>query len=234
MSCLNRCYFVFLWFFPLHPSVKLRVCLKLHSFFSANSTHKPPLGVPQAKFCARPIGIKIKRWFMLQGYWNILSVQVYWLLEGSFDKSLGILYEKWSHFVKMLLLTDLILLFKCWRFNCKVHEFEIHVVGLSSNRHLPIFLEGVLWGLYKSPVFKIRYYEDFIIFTFVFPPLIFCNKVWISNIFIPSTLMQCKMILAVIKKKKQHYRFSISLWINWNEKKNKPIMKCLGKAVLFL
>lgn len=234
MSCLNRCYFVFLWFFPLHPSVKLRVCLKLHSFFSANSTHKPPPGVPQAKFCARPIGIKIKRWFMLQGYWNILSVQVYWLLEGSFDKSLGILYEKCSHFVKMLLLTDLILLFKCWRFNCKVHEFEIHVVGLSSNRHLPIFLEGVLWGLYKSPVFKIRYYEDFIIFPFVFPPLIFCNKVWISSIFIPSTLMQCKMILVVIKKKKQHYRFSISLWINWNEKKNKRIMKCLGKAVLFL
>lgn len=43
---------------------------------------------------------------MLQENWNILSVQVYWLLEGRFDKSLEILYKEWSHFVKMLLLTD--------------------------------------------------------------------------------------------------------------------------------
>lgn len=79
---------------------------------------------------------------MLQGYWNILSVQVYWLLEGKFDKSLEILCKKWSHFVKMMLLTDLFLLFKWW-FHCKVSEWEMHVVGLSSNRHFPVFLEGV-------------------------------------------------------------------------------------------
>lgn len=36
------------------------------------------------------------------------SVQVYSPLKGRFDKSLEILYKKWSHFVKEMMLNDLL------------------------------------------------------------------------------------------------------------------------------
>lgn len=67
----------------------------------------------------------------------------------------------------------------------------------------PFFLKvySILWYLYKPLIFKVGHYEDFVIFPFVLFFPVFCNKVCIFHIFIPSTLMQGKMILAVIKKK---------------------------------
>lgn len=144
MSCLNRCYFVFLWFYFLLLSnygvVKSR---KLHSFFSAYSNHKPPLGIPQDKSCTWPIKIKKNEMIHAARILEYSFCPSVLTVRGQVWQIIRFVYKKWSHFVKMLLLTDLFLLFKWWRFNCKVPEWEMHVFGLSSNRHFPVFLEGV-------------------------------------------------------------------------------------------